>query len=207
MDRAQTDLSRALILQNNRTARRFDVMGRHRTEENEARLFSLARKLVMAGFVLSALLAVLDREVGWLMLVFLLLYLLFRVLVPLRQRAIDALDGVLIRRAARFIARVRLPAQMRIRIEGSSIRGENIAPEGDGRTWSRDLGSCRYALAGAVSLMLFTSKRGLNPMIVLFVPEALERDRLRTALTERGYEVETLSRELLPSGVLVRRWP
>lgn len=206
LERARIDVARALIVQNNRAGRRFDPVGRLRTPENEARALALARKLVVVGLVLSVFLALIQPRSAWFLLLFLVLYVCFRYLEPLRQRAVDALDGVLIRRAGRVLAKVRAPSVSRVAIQGSTIGAESHGLGGQRRTWTRDLGSVRYALVGEVTLILFGDRRGLRPKIVVFLSEEGERERVTALLRARGHEVETLSRDLL-SGVLVRRWP
>lgn len=206
LERARIDMARALILQNNRTSRRFDPLGRLRTAENEARVLAIGRKLVIVGLVLAALLVLLARRSAWLVVPFLVLHLCFRFLMPLRQRALEAVDGFLIGRARRLLAKLRTPSHTRLQLRGTALSVETRGPDGTVRTWTRDLRGCSYALVGEVSLMMFKNKRALRPGFVVFVRDPSERERLAKALEAQSQEVETLSPALL-SGVVARRWP
>lgn len=207
---AELDLARALILQNARTARRWDVLGAHRTAKNERRLRVLGLSLTLVGGALSLLLALSSSlRLGQpapshlaLLVTFAVLSIVFWRLPRLRAAGVRRLDAVLRGRARRILARARPDDRLRYTLSDHSLRCESVATETPKLRYERSTSQLRYALAGETSLILFASKRSQNPTSVVLCSAS----ELQRALIALGVELEHLSKDLLPPSTLERPW-
>lgn len=202
---AETDVARALIVQNARIARRGDPFGRHRTRALEGRLVAPGVLLSAVGAAASLWWLFASRRGGGVPIAvfaaFLTSGVIFRFLRPLRAAAIRHLDASLRRSARRTTSSVRPRSQLRYSI-GDSLRCEDVEVSPPQRRFDVPLAELRYALAGEASLVLFRRRSALRVRAVVFG----RHPTLEGALADAGVEIEALSRDLLPDTTTPRSW-
>lgn len=210
---ARRDETAALILQNARTARRFDPVGKVRSHKFENVLLILGLVLSIGCLAMCLLVFVvswgLTGEINGTSLsfgaVFLSLVLVFVFANHLRKFLIRRVDRSFVKKVAKRMKVVesRVPAAVRYRLawplcEGTWFRGEQVLA-----SWTRDLSKVRYGLAGDASVVLFGSKKSIVEQAILFASFSDQEDIVRF-LEQRGVEIERIGEHLLP-GTTVER--
>ena len=199
---AETDLRRALILQNARVATRLDPVSGLRTARNEERLRRIGLVACVLGVVLALVLVmgthatrghVRPLHLG-LLATFLVLTPVFVVLPRLRRAGIKRLDAMLARRAKKIVHAWPEGVQREYAVDGGSLR----VPGGA----ARSLEGLVYGLRGEATLMLYTTPGEQNPALIVLVGS--EGERVEASLP--AVRFERLSRELLPTSTVERSW-
>lgn len=204
LEAAETDVRRALILQNSRVATRLDPVSKVRTHRNEERVRRVGLVVSGAGAMLATTLVigtyVARGEVRvlhlGLLLVFLVLVPLFLVLPRLRQAGVRRLDALLARRAKKVMAAWTVGVERRYELEGAALRSDV-----GGNVIERSLSGLCYGLIGDRTLLLYTSRNAQTAKLVVLVGE--EGERVAEAL---DIEIERLARDLMPATTVERSW-